>query len=241
MKISDRDKKVIVILLIAAVIALPYVLLLQPYKEKQAALEAEVASLTERYNYLVELNSKRDFYLSEIERLKGEREDIIAGYAEEIRQENTIMFLRGLEFDIPILMPTVSFSGNIITPISEASVDADGNSVGAVSAVQNSVSVSYKCLYEDVKEFLAYILDSDDRMVVSSISMNYDSATGTIGGAFVLNQYAITADGRVLPAAKIPAMGHGNESIFGTYISDPELLEALEEAENGAEEAESED
>ena len=45
MKISDRDKKLIVIIIIAIVIAGPYLLLIKPYNEKQSALENENVTL----------------------------------------------------------------------------------------------------------------------------------------------------------------------------------------------------
>ena len=85
-----------------------------------------------------------------------------------------------------------------------------------------------------------YILTYDERMVVSAIDIAYDDKTGTVGGMFVLDQFAITTDGRELPAAVIPAMEHGNESVFGTFISDPELAEKLAEEEEAEAEGETE-
>ncbi|MBQ3515744.1 MAG: hypothetical protein IJA29_00840, partial [Lachnospiraceae bacterium] len=98
----------------------------------------------------------------------------------------------------------------------------------------------YICDYEAIKTLLDFIAKYPDRMVIPSISISYDGATGLYSGSFVLNQFAITGDGRELDAAKIPSMMHGNESIFGTYITDEELKAALEEAEGGADESEAE-
>lgn len=236
MKISNRDKKILVIILIVAVIALPYVLLIKPTQEKEVALDGEIVTLTERYNYLDGLNQQREFYLSEIDRLTAERDVIIGDFAEGIRQENVIMFLRKLELDIPVKMTTMSFSSNTITPISAGVTGEDGSVTGAIDGLQTQTTVAYNCKYEDVKEFLAFILNSDERMVVSNIGINYDESTGTVNGSFALNQYAITGEGRELAPAVIPAMPHGNESIFGTYISDEELAEQLAEEAEGAEE-----
>lgn len=236
MKISDRDKKIIIIVLIAAVIGLPWVFLINPTREKQEAVEAEIVTLTDRYNYLNELNMQRDFYLAEIDRFDKERQEIIEDYAPGIRQENVIMFLRGLELEIPVKMSTLSFAGNAVTPIATGTVDENGNTVGAINGVKTQTSVAYSCEYEDIKTFLDYILNYEERMVVSAVDMSYDSATGMINGMFVLDQFAITGDGRELAPAEIPAMDHGNESIFGTYISDEELYEKLlEEAEEAEE------
>lgn len=240
MKISDRDKKIIVIILIAAVVALPFLFVIKPTQEKEASLDTEIAELTERYEYLDGLNQQRGFYLSEIERLTNDRNDIIAGYAEGIRQENIIMFLRGLELNIPVKMNALNFSNNTVTPILAGTTDENGTVTGAVDAIQNQTSVAYVCEYESMKTFLDYILKYEERMVISAVNMNYDSGTGNISGSFVINQYAFTGDGRELAPAVIPSMEHGNESIFGTYISDEELAEKLAE-EEGEDSEESEE
>ena len=231
MKISNRDKKIILIVIILVVVALPYLFLIKPTNEKRVAVEGEIATLMERYNYLNELNQQRDFYISETARYETERADIIKDFAPGIRQENVIMFLRGLELDIPVKMITLSFSGNAVTPIAAGTIDENGNVVGEINGVKTQTSVAYNCKYEEIKEFVARIMENDERMVVSSLTMTYDDETGKIDGMFVLDQFAITGDGRVLPPAEIPEMDHGNESIFGTYISDPELWEKIQELE----------
>lgn len=236
MKISDRDKKIIVILLIAAVIALPYVFLIKPTGEKQAALEGEIATLQSRYDALCALNEQREFYLEEIERLTTEREKLIESYAPGIRQENIIMFLREIELTFPMDMSAIGFGYNMVTPISAETVDAEGNVIGAVDAIKNQTTITYKCDYETIKKFLDFTLTNEYRMVVSSVTISYDPGTGKVGGAIILDQFAITGDGRVLPPADIPAMEHGNESIFGTYISDEKLREQLEEENTEGEE-----
>lgn len=239
MKISDRDKKLIVIIIIAIVIAGPYLLLIKPYNEKQATLETEIVTLQERYDYLSTLNEQREFYLSEIERFKSEREVVISEYAGGIRQENTIMFLRNIELSFPLQMTTLSFSGNVVTPIDAGVTDENGNVTGVLNGVSTSTSIAYTCDYENMKQFLDYIMKYKERMVVSALDMTYDDSIGKITGIVVLEQYAFTGDGRELAPAVIPSMEHGNESIFGTYISDEALREKLaEEAEGEGEEAE---
>lgn len=243
MKISDRDKKIIVIILIAAVIALPYLFIISPTKDKQEAIEGEIATLDERLTYLEELNANKEFYLKETQNLNNERDDIIANYAEDIRQENVIMFLRGIELDedLAIKMKTLSFAGNTTTPLIAGATDEAGNVISEeVNGISTQTSVAYECGYENMKLLLDHIKTYSDRMVLSAVDMTYNSDTGNLEGMFVLDQYAITTADRELEAADIPDMGLGNDSIFGTYITNPELLEEMEE-ENGAEGEETEE
>ncbi len=241
MKISDRDKKIILIILIAVVIALPYLFVIKPYVQKQEDVQSEIDKLQVRYDELKALDDQREFYLSEIDRFTVSREEIIAKYAPGIRQENTIMFLRNLEFDVPVTMTSMSFTSDKVTPISEGVAQEDGTVVGSMNAIANSTSVSYECEYEDIKEFLKRILSNKERMVISNISIDYDSKTALVDGSFIIEQYAITGDDRILPPANIPAVPHGNESIFGTYISDEDLAAEREEAEGEGEESEDEE
>lgn len=244
MKISDRDKKIIVIIFIALVVALPYLLIIKPTNEKIVGVEGEIAKLQTRYDELKVMEEQRGFYEAEIVRMNKESDDIIASYAPGIRQENTIMFLRGLELNIPVSMSTLSFSGNAVTPVLAGTTDENGNTTGAVNAIKTQTAVGYVCDYINIKDFLAYILANEEvnneRMVVSSIDIGYDSAVGKVSGSFVLDQFAVTGDGRELAPAVIPAMPHGNESVFGTYISDEALREELEAENEDAEDVEEE-
>ena len=52
MKISDRDKKLILFVLLVAVIALPIFLFIRPKNDKIKEMEAELVSINDRYNYL---------------------------------------------------------------------------------------------------------------------------------------------------------------------------------------------
>lgn len=236
MKISDREKKIIVIIVILAVIALPFIFVIRPFNEKQKAIDITITELENRYAQLLELNENRDDYIREIAEYNKKRDDIIAGYAEGIRQENIIMFLRGLELKIPVFMKTVSFTGNIVTPISAGYTQEDGTVTGAIDAVKTQTTVAYNCKYSEIKTFLKEIMENSDRMVISVVDIKYDSATGKMEGLFVLDQFAITGEGRVLEDATIPSMEHGNECIFGTYISDPKVREALEQQNEQEEE-----
>lgn len=230
MKLSNRDKKIMLIVVIALIVALPYLFVIKPTNEKKTGVEGEIATLQTRYDELKVLNDQRKTFEDGIVNMNKEMDEVMLGYAEDIKKENTIMFLRGIELNTPLFMKTVTFSGTVVTPLNPGTVDAEGNVVGASDGLRAPVAVSYVGSYDAVKQVLAYIAGLDDRMVISSIDITYDGNTATHTGVFVLEQYAITGDGRELEDAQIPAMPHGNESIFGTYISDPALLEEMQEA-----------
>lgn len=228
MKISDRDKKLIMFILLAAIIALPIVFFIKPKSEAIKGMDVELESLNERYNYLKTLYEKKPFYESEIVRLNDERSQMLMGFAPGIKQENIIMFLRGIELSIPVSMHTEDFSGIGKTEVSEAD---------SLYALNTATSVNYTCDYDSIKSFLNTIFSNNEKMIISSIDMNYEPADGTISGIFVLEQFAIDGTGKELEDANIPKINHGNETVFSeTHYISPEELELLEEGEGIAEE-----
>lgn len=233
MKISDRDKKLILGVLLLAIILLPIFFFIKPKNEKIKALDAELAQLNERYSFLKTLSEKQPFYESEIIRLNEARNDMLEGYSAGIRQENTIMFLKDIEESIPVSMSTEAFGENIRTHISDATVDAENNPVPALDAVSSSTSVTYSCDYESIKKFLDFIFSYDEKMIISSIEMKYIPDNGQVTGIFVFDQFAIEGLGKELKEPEIPKINHGNETIFSEieYVDEEALLEEEENEE----------
>lgn len=243
MKISDRDKKLILFVLLAAIIALPIVFFIKPKKEDITALDNELVSLNERYIYLKALYEKKPFYESEIERLSKERDEIIKGFAQGIKQENTIMFLRNIELTFPITMSSEQFSDYAYTPVAEGSYNENGELEGDLTAMQSDVVVAYACDYDQFKNLLSYIFNYKDKMAISSISALYNVQTGQLEGTFALSQYAIIGSGRSVSSVDIPTLKRGeNDAIFYPFDlfveEEEEVEEVVTETEEEAEEAE---
>ena len=221
MKISDRDKKLIMIVLLAAIIALPIVFFIKPKNEAIKGLDTELVSLNERYNYLKVLSEKQPFYESEITRLNDERGKLLLGFAPGIKQENIIMFLRNIELTIPVRMNTENFTAIARNVVSEAD---------ELYALNTATVVNYTCDYESMKTFLDTIFSNNEKMIVTQMDMDYDNMTGNINGVFTLEQFAIEGTGKELESAGVPKINHGNETIFSEFrYLTPEELELIEE------------
>ena len=215
MKISDRDLKLLVIGLLLIVIAGPIFLVIRPYNTKIAEVEAHIETLKERQAFLAKLNENRQFYNDSIVLLTNERNKIIDDFAKGLRDENTVMFLANTERQIPVAMTLVSFAEEDPVHISDSYIDANGETVAGLDALTSVSDVQFTADYEAVKDFLQFILDSDTRIVVTSLNMDQDEDTGVIEGEFLLSHYAVTGEGRELEPAKIPSIDHGLERIFG--------------------------
>ena len=218
MKLSDRDKTIIFGILLIAIIVLPIFLFIRPKIDSIKALDGELVSLNERYNYLKELDEKRPFYESEIERLNKERAGLVKGFSKGILQENTIMFLRDAELNFPISMSAETFGG-----VEETVVDSE------LTAQTTSTGVSYSCEYAQIKDFLNYIFTYSDKMTIPSIMMSYKPDDGQISGSFTINEFAFINEDDPVKTAYIPNIDKGgNEAIFAGSLT---VLEGEEEEE----------
>lgn len=218
MKLSDRDLKLLVIFLLAVVIALPIIFVLRPYNKKIEEVNAHIDQLKERQSFLAKLNENRQFYNDSIALLYEERTKIVENYAKGLRDENTVMFLANAEKQIPIAMRTLSFTTEQPTVISDSTINSEGEVVEGLTAVTSHATVEYITTYDSFKDYLNFILNNKDKMVLSSVSADQDDTTGLIQGVFVLDQYAVSGEGRVLEPAKIPSMEHGVDNVFGVPL-----------------------
>ena len=221
MKISDRDKKLILLVILIAIIALPIFFFIKPKSEDIKAMDLELASLNDRYNYLKDLSLKQPEYEARIKELNEARDKMIKEYSGGIKLENTIMFLRAIELsENPIYMSVLTFNPEQTSVITEGGTNYNGEYEEPLTAVMSPTSVSFRCDYKDIRPFLNYIFNYKDKMSIPSISLSLNGATNEITGVFEIDQYAIIGNGKEVPPANIPSMLHGTDRIFDLILDD---------------------
>lgn len=209
---SDRDKKIILILLIIAVVALPYVFVIKEKRIETETVKAENIELQARLDYLKELETQRDFFVKKTEENNKERDKIIASFPADILQENYTMFLYNTEIstlkmddegewitEYPIAIQEVTYGENVETPISDPESGTELN----YTAISNSSTLGYQTFYPGFKYYLEYLKSYKDPMSYVAVSASMDENTGIISGEIILNQYAISGEKRELKKVDI--------------------------------------
>ncbi len=240
MKLSNRDKKLLLILGILVVVLIPVFFIFKPFSEKAAALKEENIQLKARLDELDVLYQNKDAYIGAIAKMDENAQLIMEGFDEGLDQENIIMFIHHAEDDMPFVIEKMIFGEAVTTVLKAPSVDAEGNATQGLQFLSKQTTVEFNTTYQGLKNHLAYIRDNADRMNLSGVHVEYDEATGRLAGSFILTQYAFTGDGRVYEDAGIPALERGNDSIFGHFISD-EFINILINGPEVEEEEETED
>ena len=94
---STRDKKIIIVLVGAVILALSYFLVFQQAQEKKTQLESENTTLKQKYDELSILATKVEDYKKEIVTMNDEIEKTLVHYPSYLQIEDTIMDVVSLE------------------------------------------------------------------------------------------------------------------------------------------------
>jgi len=222
MKISDRDKKLILLVLLVAIIALPIFLFIRPKIDSIKALDEQLVSINQRYEELKALSEKQAEYEEKIVELNAERDKMIEDFAGGVLFENTVMFIRNTEikYDNNFRATVMAFAEDEETPITEATVNDSGEYVEGLTAIKATTTIDYCGEYDEVKDFMNYIFHYKDKMILSAVSMQLDKETNLIVGTVVLDQYAISGNGKDVQQTPIPNMLHGTKRLYDLILDE---------------------
>lgn len=237
MKLSERDKKLLLILAIVVIICLPYFFVIQPGWEKSESLSQEVLKLQEKVTYLEELAFNEEKYGREAEEMAMQEAELLNRFPSDLLQEANIMFIHNTEQLIPISLYQVAFGDDVAAQITSAAEeeaidaveqemgDVTNDSViedntqttnvgGGLTGMQAQTTFSYDAGYEEFKSFLEYILTHHDRMVITSLDASYAGEMDIVNGSFTLAQYALKGEERNAVSFLEPNMLQGTTNIF---------------------------
>lgn len=237
MKLTEKDKNLLLILVVVAAFCLPLVLLVQPAMNKCEALTREISELQSRKSYLDQIVAAGSTYQEEAESIAVKKEELMNRFPADIPQEASLLFMDNTEKKLPISLYQVGFGEDVAmqmtsAPTQEAidqveadtgdvtddSVYADTTSQTAVTSGLTGISTStdflYTAGYEEFKEFLDYIENYNDRMVITSLTASYAMDMNQVNGNFTLIQYALKGEDRNPVSFLEPEMIQGTNNIF---------------------------
>lgn len=224
MKISERDKGLLRILLILAIFCIPYVLVIQPMREDNTELTGQIQQAKERNQYLLELSNQAAYYQSEMDKMAVQKEKLLTRFPAGLPQEAALLFLAETEKRLPISLYQVSYGEESAEALNggqtepedvqnESTQTAETALTEAITGLCISSEYHFSAGYDSWKEFLNYILRNQDRMVITAMHINYAAESGVVG-TFQMNQYAIVGAERKPVQAEAPNLPAGTTNIF---------------------------
>ena len=198
---SDRDKRLLLILLIVAIIGGSF-WVFKKTSEGNVEYENQVRELTQRHSDLVAKNATKNTYIKNTEENTALFNKVFADFNTSLSQEQTLLFLSAVEKNTGVWLKQQSLDavsqvyqfGRIgsSNPSNAGSTVYTTDNVGIVT---NS-NVSYECTYDQLKDVLTYLRENGKKVTINSMSYSYAPATDTVTGTMSLSFYAIQGSDR---------------------------------------------
>ena len=83
-----------------------------------------------------------------------------------------------------------------------------------LTGIQTQTRFAYDAGYEEFKDFLKYIADYHDRMVITELEASYSGEMNLVSGNLTLSQYALKGEGRNAVQFLEPNMIQGTTNVF---------------------------
>lgn len=237
MKLSERDKKLLMILVIVIIVCVPYFFVIQPAMDKMTVLESEISSLKSDIKYRENLALSAKDYEDAAAKYAVAEADLISRFPSDLLQEASLLFIHNTEQILPISLYQVAFGDDVAAQVTSAAEEQAINEVEAATGdvtqdqviednttttnvgsglmgIQTQTRFAYDSGYKEFKDFLKYIMDYNDRMVITELEASYSGEMELVTGTFTLNQYALKGEGRNKVQYLEPNMIQGTTNVF---------------------------
>ena len=228
---SDRDKKLLIGLLIVAILGGSWWLSGKIKKENET-YRTEYEELKVRYNDLETKNAYRATYQKDTETNTTLFNKVMSDFNTSLSQEQTLLFLTAVEKNTGVWLSQTSLGtvSQVYTfgklgssnPSKRGQKVYDTDNVG----ITTTSNVSYQCTYEQLKDVLTYLRENGKKVTINSMSYSYVATTDTVSGTMSLTFYSIAGSDRPPMNTDIKDVFVGTENIFNSSTFVPGGAEA---------------
>jgi polyhydroxyalkanoate synthesis regulator phasin len=210
LKLTSRDKELIVLLVSCGIVAVSWFFGAQKIREMTDELEVKNNQLSEEYNRKMRILEKKEQYLQDTENYNQAYQLMMEQYPGGLAQDQQILFVTNLEreFDTEIVSVAYSDPESIYT---FQSVEPQNDQPYELES--SMLSVPMDVTYDEWKRLIEYIFAYQDKDTIPGITSSYDAVSGLVNAQVTMQQYAVT--GEDIPfeqqQAEAPA---GTDNIF---------------------------
>lgn len=225
MKISDKEKKMLLYLAGLLVAIFSFQFGFSPMQDENFELESQVSTLKMEVSQLQMKVGKQQEYEEQTAQAKQDTEELLSQFPANLQAEDSILYASELEKAYKMKISNVSLGEASVAYGAETAVEGDSESTEATSAISTlggrvlyklPLTMDYTSTYADFKKCMEYIQQDSNRKSIDAVSISYDGETGKLIGNFVLNTYYLTNTDGMYNSPSLPGMGTGSKNIFGT-------------------------
>lgn len=245
--ISRGQRNLLLVILAIAILFVCIYYVAKPQFDDRKEILKEKDERESYYNELKEKDVNRQQYIDDTAEYEAKYTEILEEFPSELYQENTIMYIEGIKNEYDFDFPSVTMGEETLFytmgtgATGDASLDG-GTSTDAAAGTEEGADTEgkYNCYsatfpttyagsYDNVKEVIDYIENSEFRMTVDSISIAFDEETGLYTGDMTFSSYAVSGGDRTTDQVDVN-VDTGTNNIFGNPTVRQEVPANSEEA-----------
>lgn len=221
LKISESDKKLLVIFLAICLLAASYFFVFSKGMTKAQEIEEKNVQKEQKVMQLESKIAREKEIVKETEELKEKESEIKNKYPVDVTEEKALSIIRDMEQKIDFKTTQIALAKGNLAVDTDASTDEGTDTEqqadkGSLSGRFMSVTLSYKASYDGLKKVNQYVQKNSDRMTIPAVNAVFDSATGKLTGTMSLNMYYLPGDGKEYNEPVVNGVTDGVKNIFGS-------------------------
>ena len=225
--ITKGQRNLLLVILAIAILFVCIYYVAKPQFEERTTILNEKDERETYYNDLKAKDVNRQQYIEDTETYETLYTEILDEFPSELYQENTIMYIEGIKNEYDFDFPSVSLgeetlfytlgtgaTGDASLDSSAETTDETATGEGAYNCYSASFPTSYAGSYDNLKDVIDYIENSDYRMTVDSIDISFNEETGLYEGSMTFTSYSVSGGDRSTDQVDVD-VDTGTSNIFG--------------------------
>ena len=233
-KISEKDKKLLMVLLAFGILACAYFFGNQKLTALTDKYQQETTILKVKQKDLVDKNKDREKYIKDTETFKNTSNVIFSNFSSGTSQDASLDFLNKIEMITGtwIKSTTLSDTSQIYTFGSVNSTNPSSSGVKVYSTdmagFKTTLTLTYEAKYSQWKSLINFVNNYYSKNSIESIAMSFNEVTGLVSGTMTLSTYAITGSQRPFVAPKFNGQ-IGTDNIFNSSLFNSRKADMIDE------------
>ncbi len=216
MRITDRNKKLLIILSGVVIFIALFFGVYSPLAEAVRQNHEAIAQLRPRMDTLEEYNRNLTLYKAENQRIWEYIQSETATYPAYIREEDFLLWILGLEDFVGYDLNMVAFSSASLLMEFPCYVAENGQQVYTdMYAYRTATQTSGSLTYQQLKDALDYTYATTEPTAVEMVTISYDATTGQLSTAISLSKLFLQYQEAEYVPVPIPDVPLGVTNPFG--------------------------
>lgn len=195
LKISERDKKLLVVVLAVLIMALAYFFGFQNLSNQVDTLSTKKTTLETTQRDLKEKNNNKQKYVNDTMNYLKQYDNLLDRYAAGSTQPNSIDFFNKTEPVTGTWVRSLSLSPTTVLykfgQIASSNVNGKSNYTSNLTGYKSTINIAYESDYSQWKNFIKYVNTYADKSTIDALSASYNEATGVVTGTASISLYSI--------------------------------------------------